>query len=248
MTEDTRPGFTPNLVVGIGVTLFGVVLTLDRLGAANALAWLRFWPVLVILLGASIVWQALHPDPSGRPAQPILSAPLVVLLVVAGIVASRTAARSNARDAALDGPTVSVHAVLSGNRRDVALETFRRGEMTAVMGESRLDLRQVKLAPGEEAVVDVVAIMGAANIHVPPDWDVNFDAVPIMGAVKDERGRRSDDADDEGDRGGQADAAPGPAPPAAAGEPPGPVGPPAGPRPRLVVRGFVMMGAITVRS
>ncbi len=48
MSEDipsgpARTGFTPNLVVGIGVTLLGVLLTLDKLQVTNALAWL---PVL----------------------------------------------------------------------------------------------------------------------------------------------------------------------------------------------------------
>jgi hypothetical protein len=235
--------FTPNLVVGIGVTMLGVVLTLDKLGIVEALGWLQFWPVLLVFFGVAIVAQALRPAPGGRQA-PILSAPLVLLLVVAGVIASRTTAPRSAAEAAMEGgATVSVHAVMSGNSHAVAGRPFRHAEMTAVMGESRLDLRGATLAPGEEAVIDVVTVMGSTIVYVPADWDVNFDAVPVMGGVKDERSGRAARPDDDGDA--NADAS------AVAVTPPADASATAtfdGPRPRLVLRGFVLMGGLVIRS
>jgi hypothetical protein len=108
----------------------------------------------------------------------------------------------------------------------VAGQPFKHGELTAVMGESRLDLREAALAPGDEAVIDVVAIMGSTIVHVPADWDVSFDAVPVMGGVKDER-RGRPGAVDRGE---------------------GSTGSFTGPRPRLVLRGFVLMGGLVIRS
>jgi hypothetical protein len=100
--------------------------------------------------------------------------------------------------------------------------------------------------------VDIVTVMGSTIVYVPDGWDVNFDAVPVMGGVKDER-RRADrsalgnDANDRPDEDDDAElkpaAKPAPAPP--------PVLPPAastGPPPRLVLRGFVMMGGLVIRS
>jgi hypothetical protein len=232
--ENTRSGFTPNLVVGIGVTLLGIVLTLDRLGIVEALSWLRFWPVLLTVFGLSIAYQALRGS-TGDKTQPILSAPLVILLVLFGVVASRASERAGSAAAGFDRDrTVSVHAVMSGNRRVVTLDQFRHAEVTTVMGESRLDLRQTTIVPGEEAVVDVVTVMGSTIVYVPAGWDVDFDAVPVMGGVKDERRPARGPSGDNVD------------------EPPPTIAEPtelqAGPQPRLVLRGFVMMGGLVIRS
>ena len=247
---ETRSGFTPNLVVGIGVTLLGVVLTLDRLEVTNALAWLPYWPVLLTLFGISIAYQATR-GARGEKAPPILSAPLVIMLIFFGVLASRLSERTGSASTVVDGDqTVSVHAVMSGNRRVVTLDRFRHGEVTTVMGESRLDLRQTTILPGEEAVVDIVTVMGSTIVYVPDGWDVNFDAVPVMGGVKDERRRpgsalSDDDAneDSSGRRRRQEEATP--APPTVV-QPPTSV--PAGPQPRLVLRGFIMMGGLVIRS
>ena len=249
---ETRSGFTPNLVVGIGVTLLGVVLTLDKLQVTNALLWLPYWPMLLVLFGLSIAYQALRGG-RGDKAPPILSAPLVIVLIFLGVLASRLSERTGEAAIAADGDrTVSVHALMSGNRRVVTLDQFRHAEVTTVMGESRLDLRQTTIPPGEEAVVDIVTVMGSTIVYVPDGWDVNFDAVPVMGGVKDERRRAvgsalgdddNDRPDDDNRRRGEDRAVTVPAP--AAVQPPSTI---AGPQPRLVLRGFIMMGGLVIRS
>ena len=250
---ETRSGFTPNLVVGIGVTLLGVILTLDKLQVTNALEWLPYWPVLLVLFGTSIAYQALRGG-RGDKAPPILSAPLVILLIFLGVLASRLSERTGQAAVTADGDrTVSVHALMSGNRRVVTLDQFRHAEITTVMGESRLDLRQTTIPPGEEAVVDVVTVMGSTIVYVPAGWDVNFDAVPVMGGVKDERNRpgsalSDEDNDDDNARARRRrrDSADAAAPVA-----PAVVQPPVtttGPAPRLVLRGFIMMGGLVIRS
>jgi hypothetical protein len=251
---ETRSGFTPNLVVGIGVTLLGVVLMLDKLEVTDALAWLRYWPVLLTLFGLSIAYQALQGS-RGDKSPPILSAPLVLLLIFLGVLGSRVSERTGQAAGVDRSDTVSVHALMSGNRHVVTADRFRRGEVTTVMGESRLDLRQTTILPGEEAVVDIVTVMGSTIVYVPAGWDVNFDAVPVMGGVKDERNRpgaaaaltdNNDDDDNEDGlkRRSREEAAPAPAAPPVF-EPPVPAG---GPQPRLVLRGFIMMGGLVIRS
>jgi hypothetical protein len=251
---ETRSGFTPNLVVGVGVTLLGVLLTLDKLEVTDALVWLRYWPVLLTLFGLSIAYQALRGS-RGDKAPPILSAPLIILLIFFGVLASRLSERTGQAAAPDSDRPVSVHALMSGNRRVVTLNPFRHGEVTTVMGETRLDLRQATIPPGEEAVVDIVTVMGSTIVYVPDGWDVNFDAVPVMGGVKDERRRpgsavsdeddNNDKNEDRRDRRRSQESAE--TPPAPAVTPP-PVLTTSGPAPRLVLRGFVMMGGLVIRS
>jgi len=208
--------------------------------------------VLLTLFGLSIAYQAMRGG-RGDKAPPILSAPLVIVLIFLGVLASRVSERTGQASTAADGDrTVSVHAVMSGNRRVVTLDQFRHAEITTVMGESRLDLRQTTIPPGEEAVIDVVTVMGSTIVYVPAGWDVNFDAVPVMGGVKDERARPgsalSDDDNDDDDarsRRRRQESTPAPAPPAVV-QPP--VTTTTGPPPRLVLRGFIMMGGLVIRS
>ena len=85
----SRTGFTPNLVVGIAITAAGGVLLLDRLQLMEARDALRFWPVLLILFGASVISQALS---GGLPAaaesrqRPIIGPGLVILVVFASLM------------------------------------------------------------------------------------------------------------------------------------------------------------------
>ena len=248
---ETRSGFTPNLVVGIGVTLLGVLLTLDKLEMTDALVWLRYWPVLLTLFGLSIAYQALRGG-RGDKAPPILSAPLVILLIFVGIMASRFSERTSqaaVANAEAEG-SITMHALMSGNRRVVTNDQFRRGDVTTFMGESRLDLRQTSIAPGEEAVVEIFTVMGSTTVYVPEGWVVDIDAVPVMGGVRDARRQpvaesSDDDGNDaDGDRREKQESAPAsPAPPVV--QPPGAA---SGPPPRLVLRGFIMMGGLVIRS
>jgi hypothetical protein len=91
--------------------------------------------------------------------------------------------------------------------------------MTSVMGGCVLDLRQAIVAPGAEAVVNVFAFMGGHEVVVPSGWTVIPDVVPILGAVEDKRLSAIVD-------------------PTLAGVA----------APRLVLRGMVMLGGLTIKS
>jgi hypothetical protein len=96
---------------------------------------------------------------------------------------------------------------------------FRGADVTNVMGRTDLDLRDSTMAPGASASVQVFSMMGAVVMRVPPTWTVDTGAITAMGGVRDERLSRSADTPDAG----------------------------AGPPPRLVLRGVVAMGRLTIR-
>jgi hypothetical protein len=102
------------------------------------------------------------------------------------------------------------------------------------MGKSSLDLRQVTLAPGEVMTVDVFVTMGNATIRIPDEWVVDASALPLMGAIEEDRFPKPVAPRLEKESQGDVTAAPPP--------------PPSGPAPRLRLRGFVMMGKVEVTS
>jgi hypothetical protein len=97
---------------------------------------------------------------------------------------------------------------------------FRAAEVTNVMGRSELDLRDAKIPPGGEATVQVFSAMGEVVVRVPPNWTVDTRAMPAMGAVRDQRFPAPESGTDAGTE----------------------------PAPRLVLRGLVLMGRLTIRS
>jgi hypothetical protein len=245
MSTDSRANL-PNLMFGLVLIVVGGVLALDRMHVVDAIRVLRFWPIGLVLFGVSVVVQAFRGGSDGpagagddRPfhAGHILGIVLIGLLVTQTL-RGRETARETRRDttASAAGETVSLVAVLGEDQRVSSATRFRGGEMTSVMGGCTLDLRPALLAPGEEATLDVFTLMGGLTLRVPEGWRVDVRALPILGGVRDQRagfgGRRQL-------RDGEAEAND-----ATAGQ----TRPAEGAAPRLVLRGFIMMGGLIIRS
>jgi predicted membrane protein len=114
-------------------------------------------------------------------------------------------------------------AILGGVHRVSAAVAFEGTEVTALMGGVKLDLRRAILSPGREAVVDLVVVMGGCELIVPPQWIVSAPVVALMGGIDDKRVVPIPNV--------VQDATTSSASP-----------------PRLVIRGFIMIGGVTLRS
>lgn len=137
-------------LVGALLIGLGVMLTLDHLGIVY-FSWRMVWPVLLIGLGATVLYRAI----SGRR------------------LAGTAMAKLDADD------TVNIFAVLGGFERRISTPHFRGGEVTAIMGGCSLDLRTASI--DGEAVINVFAVWGGVTVKVPPDWTVILQGTPIMG-------------------------------------------------------------------
>ncbi len=232
--------FTPNLVVGVAITILGAVLLLDRFDVLELRQVLHLWPILLTLFGISVVVQAWKGDtaPLGSAAgRPMVGPGFVLFLVVTTILATRVDGRRLTRAGTPADSEISVVAIMGRDDRVSTSTSFRRADMTTLMGRSRLDLRHA-VPEADEVVIDVFGMWGATELLVPPGWTVDVQAWTVAGGVEDKR------------RAGTppADAAPASAP-AAVQDGPAAVpaaDPPAAPR-RLVIRGGVLMGAVVIR-
>jgi hypothetical protein len=257
MTSE-RGTFAPNVVVGLGLAAVGVAMLLDRAGILPAREILTYWPVLLIMFGAAVMWQAVRGSDlavNGKRPRPIIGPGLVLMLVIASLLGSQAWERRDRferRSSTADSP--SLFAVLGQAHSVSSSPRFKGADMTSVMGGSRLDLREAKMAPGEVATVDVFGVMGEVEILVPEGWVVDVRATPVMGGVRDSRpfrrfldGREPEDTGDGDETEAPASV---PSAEAPAKETATPVEAPTdgGPAPKLVVRGFIMMGALRIRS
>jgi hypothetical protein len=254
MSTDSR-AFAPNVVLGLAISAVGVVLILDRLGLADARAALQYWPLLLVLFGGSIVWQAIHGPVDGaeRGSHALVSPGLVVLLVIVGVIAARADFRRPNQSGSSASERLSVSAVLGSSRQVSTAPSFRGADMTSIMGGSTLDLRNTMIADGGEAVIEVFALMGAVDLFVPSHWVVVSEVVPVLGGLDGRRTRGRTRAAGDAETEAKVEAGAGAPAPVEALEPvtaPGSAasGTPTGNPPRLVIRGLIIMGGLDIRS
>jgi predicted membrane protein len=182
--------------------LLGTLFLLDTLGIANTHEVIaRGWPLILIAIGGSRllnadttesrigggiwlflgfafllstlgylhfnVWRLIWP---------------VVLITVGVLMVLRS--RFGGRPPLETQSTIGPMAFMGGVDRRVNSKTFEGGELTAVMGGCKIDLREADIQ-GTEAVVRVFVMMGGIELFIPQGWKVINRVVPVMGGFVD---------------------------------------------------------------
>ena len=203
MSTERLAVVTPKFVFGLFVLVAGVLLTVDNLDLAETAGLFRFWPVALIAMGAVMLTQA-H-EGNGRVGSVVLMLvggwlllntldvidvrfwelfwPLI--LVVTGTTLIMQAFRPRRRAPLHASGVFKSFAVMSGVKRTSGASRFRHADLGSIMGDCYLDLRQATIPTGEEAVVEVFALMGANKIRVPEEWLVDSRVFALMGGVED---------------------------------------------------------------
>jgi len=178
------------LIVGLFFAVAGLLMTADNLDLLDASRYLRFWPVVLLVVG--LIKLA---DPGRRLLGVILTVvgasllanfagwvPITVfdlwplLLIAAGIGLVARAfgmRRADGQDARHIWAILSSPKIVSTNRE------FTGARIAAFMGGCELDLTQADIVDGP-AVVECFAMMAGIEITVPDDWEVIGEVVPVM--------------------------------------------------------------------
>jgi predicted membrane protein len=201
-SSDAIVRFTPQLFVGLLVSLVGVVMTLDNLQVLEAERYLRFWPAAVIALGLLKVWSSR--DGVGGAFGGFMFVAIgtwllleqtalirvslwemwPALLVFCGLFLVWQGVSAPRRRLTEDSNAmIRATALLGGVSRGNNSAAFRGGELTAMMGGCEIDLRHASI--DGEAVIDIFALWGGVELRVPPDWTVVSRVTPILGGVDD---------------------------------------------------------------
>ena len=219
----------PRILFGTWLAAVGILFTLDNVGVVDADDWLRFWPVLLVALGAGLLISASTPgELTWGIVWMVIGGALVLdrldvlpvtiwdfwplaLVAVGFLLVMRGVRPRPATTRGDESSTVHAFAMMSGVTRKVASVAFEGGSATAVMGGVELDLRSAQMVR-DQAAIDCFAMWGGVDITVPPGWTVVARVWPLMGGFEDKTTP--------------------PAPEDATGE--------------LVVTGWAIMGGITV--
>jgi len=148
---------TQRVWLGVVAVAFGVALAGNPLNLWDFNIG-RFWPLLLIALGISML---------ARPGR-------------LGAWRREWAGAGLGNDSVMDGL-----AMLGGFQRRVTAQNFTGGKLTACFGGFNLDLTRAGIA-GERAVIDVTACFGGGEIRVPNNWIVDLRGQGFFGAFQDE--------------------------------------------------------------
>jgi cell wall-active antibiotic response 4TMS protein YvqF len=191
------------LIFGLIVMTLGVLWTLDNLGIVESDQVIRWWPVVVIAIGASklvgfatrrhLVWGVTFVIAGFL----LLAGQLglshfgfedlwPLILIVLGIQLVTRAFRGPMSTQASADPMarLSTFAVWSGIERKPASQEFQGGDVSAVMGGARIDLRGAKPIP-EGAVLDLFVWWGGVELTIPEHWKVVNETNVLMGGIED---------------------------------------------------------------
>ena len=184
------------LIVGLFFAVAGLLMTADNLDLLDAERYLRFWPVVLLVVGLikladpgrrllgvvlTIVGASLLARFAGWVPITIFDLwPLLLILAGAGMVARAFGTRSVPAEG---GERRNVWAVLSTQKVVNRSQDFTGARMAAFMGGCELDLTQADIANGP-AVVEVFAMMAGIEIFVPDDWEVVGEVIPVMGGFE----------------------------------------------------------------
>jgi len=189
------------VIWGAAICLLGVVLLLDRLGYVSAERLWRFWPMFIIVPGIASFAQ---PGRRAWGAFLILVGtlfqldslnlirfrwvdlwPLVIiaagLMIIWGSIESRRVRAASPGDT---HNTMNVAAIFGGIERRITAHDFRGGTVSCVFGGAELDFRDAEME-GEEAVLEVNAVFGGAEIRVPESWRVEVRGQTLFGGYSD---------------------------------------------------------------
>jgi hypothetical protein len=132
-----------------------------------------FWPLLLIGFGLNVLSKAWgRKPPHGEPP--------------AGVPRSAPAADGTAEPAASvdTSSTIKEFAVMAGVERRNVSQTFRGGDVTAVMGSVEIDLRDCRMAENQVDIT-VFVTLGSVVFRIPRDWAVESRVTAVLASFED---------------------------------------------------------------
>jgi predicted membrane protein len=200
------PGGYHGVVWGAAICAIGIILLLDHLGYVSADHLWRFWPMLIVVAGASAFTQR------GKRAWGAMLLtiglllqldelriirfhwgdlwPLLIigvgLMMIWGHLESRRIRESIcSNDNTTDGSlSMNATAIFGGVERRVSVHDFRRGTVNAMFGGAEIDFHDADI-DGDQAYLEVNALFGGGEIRVPESWRVEFRGQTLFGGYSD---------------------------------------------------------------
>lgn len=143
------------------VLAIGLFFQLRNLGYIKVSIWQVFWPSILIIIGLSIIFQRGGTRKHKADVNP----------------------EKWEKENMVDEDVVDYFTIFSAIENSNYSKDFKGGKLTAIFAGIDLDLGDCEIK-GDVAVLSATAIFGGIDIIVPPHWNVEVQATPILGGVE----------------------------------------------------------------
>lgn len=217
--RDRAPGWArrrrppaPGVIIAILIIGIGVLLFLDNFGLFHIYNIWRFWPVALIAVGVSKLFDCRGTGGrlwagmiiavgllflldtlriyyvSWHLVWPLVLVGLGITMLVKSLERRPQAGRcvTTSSGDASSADTLREYVVFGGLKRRVDTSNFQGGEMIAVFGGIEMDLRRAIIADSvKEVVIDANATFGGIEVKVPETWRIITRGFGIFGGYED---------------------------------------------------------------
>lgn len=123
----------------------------------------RFWPVVLVVIGARMLFGMRKRRRSSVKTSP-----------------------HHLEDNSVPGE-LNITSVFGSTDQAVTDQHLGGGQITSVFGSTQIDLREASLADGE-AEIEMTVVFGSTTIRVPGSWAVDVRVTNLLGNTEDNRG------------------------------------------------------------
>ncbi|MCK4715280.1 MAG: hypothetical protein KAT54_00590 [Candidatus Marinimicrobia bacterium] len=190
-----------NFWIGLALIILGVIFLSDtfhiiRFGHLIS----KWWPLILIIVG---ITKLSGKDSKGGWTLIIVGIilqlttlhivswhfigrlwPVILIIIGIGILLKRSSSDSYCGKDFTESTKdmLEFDAIFSGTEKQITSQKFHGGEISAIFGSIKLDLRNAKIVP-EGCNLTADAIFGSIEIYVSPDVTVNLKGSQILGSV-----------------------------------------------------------------
>jgi predicted membrane protein len=208
MDERKEPFLNVKIITGIAIVILGILISLSKLGLDLKVNVWGYWPLILILIGFGLLFRPrenrqyfggililvfgvfflAHNLIKNIDFNIIGLLPAVIVVIIGVKILTHGLWKSKKSPPSKD--QINLSTILGGGKFYLSSKELKGGNITAIMGECKVNLRDADFA-GESIVIDAFTMMGAIELKVPNNWEVVMQGSPFMGSMEDKTNRDS---------------------------------------------------------
>ena len=205
MNEQRDRIFNVRLIIGIAIVLVGALSLLANLGFHVDIHLWDYWPVILILIGLSMIFKGPEYRSSFGGSLFLIVGILFLLnnfeiihfgmgifwsiiIILIGVAILKHGLGGSGKSA-LDADYINITAILGGGEHNFTSKQLRGGKVFAFMGGAKLNLKEADFAD-DSIVIEIFAMMGGVEIIAPVNWQVSMHGLPILGGMDNKTSAR----------------------------------------------------------
>jgi len=189
----------PRSIIGLLIIILAFIIFFENLGINVFAKILSNWPLALIIVGIAMLTGPRKSENRSLPYILIVIGVLfylghfrlfhyhwnslifpLILLAIGIYILKPYITRPQSGE--IPENRIEIFSILGGGEFNTRSENLTGGNAICILGGADIDIREADMV-GKNMVINCLAFMGGVKIKVPLHWQVNVQAVPLLGGV-----------------------------------------------------------------